>query len=65
MSVLHRNMPLILVVVGVLAALLGLFLDSLGLGRWGGIGYAQWAIITIGLLTAVNGVTIWAIRSLD
>jgi hypothetical protein len=65
MSALHRNMPLIMIVVGVLVALVGLFLDSLGLGRWQGIGYSQWAIITVGLLTAVNGVTIWAIRSLD
>jgi hypothetical protein len=65
MSVLHRNVPQIMIVVGVLAALLGLFLDSLGLGRWGGIGYSQWAIITIGLLTAVNGVAVWAIRNRD
>ena len=65
MSGLHRFMPQLLILVGVLAALVGYFLDALGLGRWGGIGYSQWAIIVVGLLTAVNGVTIWAIRNRD
>ena len=65
MSTLHRNMPQLLIIIGVLAALVGLLIDPLGLGRWPGIGYSQWGIITIGLLTAVNGVTVWAIRKRD
>jgi hypothetical protein len=65
MSALHRNMPLVMVVVGILVALAGYFADPLGLGSWGGVGWGQWAVIAVGALTAVNGVTVWAVRNRD
>lgn len=65
MSTLHRNMPLIMVVVGILMALFGYFADRLGAGNWGGTGGAQWSFVIVGAVLAVNGVSVWAIRSRD
>lgn len=62
MSSLRRNMPQIMIVLGILVFLISYFADVIGLGAAPGLGERHLAGMLFGLVLIVNGVSIWAIR---
>ncbi len=61
MSVIHRFMPQIMLIAGVLVLLGSYFADLLGFGS-PGFGTRQHLGMLAGLILIVNGLTIWAVR---
>ena len=62
MSALHRFMPQVMLVLGILTVLICYFADVLGLGISPGLGTRQLLGALFGLILVVNGLTIWAVR---
>lgn len=62
MAALHRNMPRIMIVLGLVIAIASYLADLLGMGTWQGLGTRQVSAMLFGLILTTNGVTIWAIR---
>jgi len=61
MSALHRFMPQVMLVLGILTVLICYFADVIGLGS-PGLGTRQLLGTLFGLVLVVNGLTIWAVR---
>ena len=62
MSALHRFMPQIMLILGILIVLASYFGDLIGLGITPGLGIRHLTGILLGSILAVNGLTVWAIR---
>jgi len=62
MSTLHRFMPQIMLILGILIVLVSYFADLIGMGVSPGLGTRHLFGILFGLVLAVNGLCIWAVR---
>jgi hypothetical protein len=60
-TVSRRQLGIVLVLVGVVAALIAALADPLGIGEEGGFGWKQGVLLVIGIILIIGGIT--ALRS--